>query len=134
MQGIPSLLAGRDVLAAAPTGSGKTAALYVRMSYRIHLVPYPVHALRENRCLYGAPSSDDCEYLSIFLTHSVIPTLARLRAPGSVGIRALLLAPTRELAEQIHREVQRLVEGRRFKVCLLSKKISGKAIASQVKW
>jgi ATP-dependent RNA helicase DDX52/ROK1 len=63
----------------------------------------------------------------------VIPTLARLKAPGSVGIRALLLAPTRELAEQIHREVQRLVEGRRFKVCLLSKKISGKAIASQVR-
>jgi ATP-dependent RNA helicase DDX52/ROK1 len=64
---------------------------------------------------------------------SVIPTIARLRAPSTVGIRALLLAPTRELAEQIHREVLRLVEGRRFKVCLLSKKISGKAIASQVR-
>jgi superfamily II DNA/RNA helicase len=64
---------------------------------------------------------------------SVIPTIARLKAPSTAGIRALLLAPTRELAEQIHREVLRLVEGRRFKVCLLSKKISGKAIASQVR-
>eukprot|EP00428_Durinskia_dybowskii_P072319 CAMPEP_0170405656 /NCGR_PEP_ID=MMETSP0117_2-20130122/27298_1 /TAXON_ID=400756 /ORGANISM="Durinskia baltica, Strain CSIRO CS-38" /LENGTH=612 /DNA_ID=CAMNT_0010662787 /DNA_START=36 /DNA_END=1874 /DNA_ORIENTATION=- len=90
MQGIPSMLAGRDVLAAAPTGSGKTAAF-------------------------------------------VIPTLALLKAPSSAGIRALLLAPTRELAEQIHREVLRLVEGRRFKVCLLSKKISSKAITGQDK-
>lgn len=62
----------------------------------------------------------------------MIPTLARLKQPGNKGIRALLLAPTKELAEQIHREVQRLIEGRRFKVCLLSKKISSKAITNQV--
>jgi hypothetical protein len=75
-------------------------------------------------------------FLSIVQTVpiSVIPTLARLKAPGNVGIRALLLAPTRELAEQIYREVLRLVEGRRFKVCLLSKKISSKAIATQVRF
>lgn len=67
-----------------------------------------------------------------FLWFSVIPTLSQLKQPSTKGIRALLLAPTKELAEQIHREVQRLIEGRRFKVCLLSKKISGKAITSQV--
>jgi len=63
---------------------------------------------------------------------SVIPTVSHLKAPGNNGIRALLLAPTRELAEQIHREVLRLVDGRRFKICLLGKKVSSKAIASQV--
>lgn len=67
---------------------------------------------------------------SIFF--SVIPTVSHLKAPGNNGIRALLLAPTRELAEQIHREVLRLVDGRRFKICLLGKKVSSKAIASQV--
>lgn len=64
--------------------------------------------------------------------YSVIPTLSHLKAPGSTGIRALLLAPTRELAEQIYREVLRLIEGRRFKICLLGKKVSGRAINSQV--
>jgi len=68
----------------------------------------------------------------IFLYDSVIPTVSHLKAPGNNGIRALLLAPTRELAEQIHREVLRLVDGRRFKICLLGKKVSSKAIASQV--
>ena len=70
---------------------------------------------------------------SLPLPNSVIPALSHLQAPkNNAGIRALLLAPTRELAEQINREVLRLAEGRRFKVCLLSKKTSSKAIQSQV--
>ena len=52
---LPSLLLGRDILASAPTGSGKTAAF-------------------------------------------VIPVLSKLGAPKKVGVRGLLLAPTKELA------------------------------------
>jgi len=91
MQAIPCMLAGRDVLAAAPTGSGKTAA-----------------------------------YL--------IPVLSILSARGTnkkSGIRAVILAPTRELAEQICREAKRLSAGRRIKVGLLKKSNAAQALAQR---
>lgn len=92
MQAIPVLLEGRDILAAAPTGSGKTA------SY-------------------------------------VIPALSKLEKPsaGNHGVRVLLLAPTKELTDQIYREVLRLGEGKRFKVCNLKKNIMTRAISSNGK-
>lgn len=37
------------------------------------------------------------------------------------GIRALVLAPTRELAHQIHNECLKLAQGRKWKVILFSK-------------
>ena len=86
MQAIPALLAGRDVLAAAPTGSGKTAA-----------------------------------YL--------IPVLSALKSAQKRGIRAIILAPTRELAEQIHREANRLCVGRRIRCGLLKKSNAAQAMA-----
>lgn len=45
------------------------------------------------------------------------------------GVRALFLAPTRELASQIFREVERLSRGKAFRSCLLSKAVAatGKA-------
>ncbi len=58
-EAIPPVLAGRDVLALAQTGTGKTAAF-------------------------------------------VLPILQRLRQGKCRRVRALILAPTRELAEQIH--------------------------------
>jgi ATP-dependent RNA helicase RhlE len=57
-QAIPAVLAGRDLLAAAQTGTGKTAAF-------------------------------------------VLPILQRLAGPTGTAPRALVLAPTRELAAQI---------------------------------
>jgi ATP-dependent RNA helicase RhlE len=57
-QAIPAVLSGRDLLAAAQTGTGKTAAF-------------------------------------------VLPILQRLAAPSGRAARALVLAPTRELAAQI---------------------------------
>ncbi|CAG0914064.1 unnamed protein product [Notodromas monacha] len=68
MQAIPLMLQRRELLASAPTGSGKTAAF-------------------------------------------LIPLLHHLKEPSKKGIRALIVAPTRELAAQIHRECVRLSEG-----------------------
>ena len=51
---------------------------------------------------------------------------------GSGGIKAIMLAPTRELAEQIHREATRLCAGKRIKICALKKNIAVAAAASEV--
>ncbi|RMF70769.1 MAG: DEAD/DEAH box helicase [Acidobacteria bacterium] len=64
-QAIPALLAGRDVLGLAPTGTGKTAAF-------------------------------------------AIPMIERLLGGRRGGTRALVVAPTRELATQIAAEIRRL--------------------------
>lgn len=90
MQTIPVMLQNRDVLASAPTGSGKTASF-------------------------------------------VIPILSKLAKPSKVGIRALVLAPTRELAEQIHREAVRLCAGRRIQIGIVRKNAqSSSAMEGQV--
>lgn len=94
MQALPCLMSGRDVLAAAPTGSGKTAAF-------------------------------------------CIPTLA-IAASGSAaaGVKLLYLAPTRELAAQIHREASRLATGlrcaggRKFRIQLLGKAQAATAVGA----
>ncbi len=69
---IPLVLAGRDVLGLAQTGTGKTAAF-------------------------------------------VLPILQRLAKGPSRQIRALIVAPTRELAEQIHQTIIDLGKGLRVK-------------------
>lgn len=53
-----------------------------------------------------------------------IPLLAKLKAPKVGGIRALVLAPTRELAGQIMRDITSLSLGKKFRICLLSKAVS----------
>lgn len=93
MQAVPILVAGRDLLAAAPTGSGKTAAFVMPM----------------------------------------ILKLGVQRTQGTAsGIRGILLAPTRELAAQIQRDVVRLSRGRKLRVCLLTKAGAAKAAAAAV--
>ena len=71
-QAIPAVLAGRDVMAAAQTGTGKTAGF-------------------------------------------ALPLLQRLATDGAqVGansVRALVLVPTRELAEQVHQSVRAYGDG-----------------------
>ena len=69
---IPLVLAGRDVLGLAQTGTGKTAAF-------------------------------------------VLPILQRLATGPSRRTRALIVAPTRELAEQIHQTIIDLGKGVRAK-------------------
>ena len=62
----------------------------------------------------------------------MLPLLSKLAStPGSGTLRALLLAPTRELADQIHREVLRLSAGRKLKVCLLKRSLIAALSARQ---
>ena len=91
MQAVPVLVAGRDLLAAAPTGSGKTAAFVMPMILKLGVQRAEVAAS---------------------------------------GIRGILLAPTRELAAQIQRDVVRLSRGRKLRVCLLTKAGAAKAAAA----
>jgi ATP-dependent RNA helicase RhlE len=74
---IPHLLAGRDLLGAAQTGTGKTAAFALPM-----------------------------------LQHLSDVTMR----PGRFGTRAIILAPTRELALQIEEQFHRLAGDQRFRV------------------
>jgi superfamily II DNA/RNA helicase len=64
-EAIPPILAGRDILGLAQTGTGKTAAF-------------------------------------------VLPLLERLRTGPRKKVRALIVAPTRELAEQIHENIGKM--------------------------
>ncbi|OQS02182.1 DEAD/DEAH box RNA helicase [Thraustotheca clavata] len=62
-----------------------------------------------------------------------IPMLLNLETPQQDhGIRSIVLAPTRELAVQIHGEFQRLSSGKKFHISLLSK-ASASTMASHAK-
>jgi superfamily II DNA/RNA helicase len=68
-QAIPHVLAGHDVMGAAQTGTGKTAAF------------------------------------TLPILHRLIPQASASASPARHPVRALMLAPTRELADQIYQNV-----------------------------
>ena len=84
MEALPSVLAGRDVLGLAQTGTGKTAA-------------------------FG------------------LPLLQRLLENPGPGPRALILAPTRELAVQIDKEIRTLARGTRIRTVTVYGGVSDRA-------
>lgn len=49
-----------------------------------------------------------------------IPILHDLKSPEKGGFRALILSPTRELAQQIDREIKALCGTKPFKICVLN--------------
>ncbi|EIW86386.1 P-loop containing nucleoside triphosphate hydrolase protein [Coniophora puteana RWD-64-598 SS2] len=58
----------------------------------------------------------------------ILPVFSLLKLPSSTskhdagsGVRAVILAPTRELAHQIHNECLKLAEGRKWKIVLFNK-------------
>lgn len=65
----------------------------------------------------------------------VLPVLSAVAARthgGRRGLQAVLLAPTRELSEQIHREAERLSAGKRLKIGVLKKNVASAALGKQV--
>ncbi|HEY7828083.1 MAG TPA: DEAD/DEAH box helicase, partial [Candidatus Limnocylindrales bacterium] len=93
-EAIPLVLAGRDVLAGAQTGTGKTAAfvlpiLQLLNAGRPAIEPAPAAPVRSAQ---GLPA--------------YIPTSRDRRNATPVRIRTLVLAPTRELALQVEESVR----------------------------
>ncbi len=89
-EAIPLVLAGRDVLAGAQTGTGKTAAFVLPILQLLHagrLEPAPAQAPGN-----GLPT--------------YIPTSRDRRNATPIRIRTLVLAPTRELALQVEESVR----------------------------
>jgi ATP-dependent RNA helicase DDX52/ROK1 len=95
MQSIPTLLERRDVIGAAPTGSGKSGAF---------ILPSLLLSSVSDAIFYGqAPKKTKKNSKKDSVTVS----------PSIQGeIRCLLLAPSLELASQLHREVERLGTGK----------------------
>ena len=77
-EAIPAVLAGRDVMAAAQTGTGKTAGFTLPI----------LHSLSHDAQAGPIPSRPP-----------------RSRPAGSPGLRALIVTPTRELAAQVEQSV-----------------------------
>lgn len=94
MQCIPTLLERRDVIGNAPTGSGKSGAFIIPA---LLLSSAPYHAF------YAFETSK--------LSNKQKKKAAKKKSHEG-EIRSLLLAPSRELAAQLHREVERLGIGR----------------------
>ncbi len=83
-QAIPLVLEGRDVLAGAQTGTGKTAAFVLPILQRLHATPQPSGAV--------APSANG--------------SIAQGRRAPRRPVRVLVLVPTRELALQVEESVR----------------------------
>jgi len=114
MQAIPALLNRRDVLGCAPTGSGKSGAF---------IIP----------TLFLTTVSDDLFYQN---NNKDIDSGKEMVSGNhsSQKIRALMVAPSRELASQLHREVERLGEGKvgGIRSALLSKSNAAAICANSV--
>ena len=117
MQAVPCLSERRDVLGCAPTGSGKTGA-------------FVLPAIMLAKCDGGTYLGRGRRRRDRRTT-----TAAEDGSPRAAGrIRTIFLAPSRELASQLCREVQRLSHGMpgKFHVAVLSKSNAGLAIANRL--
>jgi ATP-dependent RNA helicase RhlE len=89
-EAIPLVLAGRDVLAGAQTGTGKTAAFVLPILQLLH-------ASRQPQAPVQSPGNGLPGY---------IPTSRDRRNATPIRVRTLVLAPTRELALQVEESVR----------------------------
>ncbi|KAJ1557335.1 RNA-dependent ATPase rok1, partial [Nowakowskiella sp. JEL0078] len=78
-------------------------------------IPIMLHLLKGREIMACAPTGSGKTLAFI------LPILHELHSPSKDGIRAVIVSPTRELAQQIYRETKKLASGKPFKICVLSK-------------
>ena len=101
MQSIPVLLNRRDLIGAAPTGSGKSGA-FIIPSLFLSSAPFDR--------FYGTAANAETPSKKKNKKNKNEKNRGKSSREGE--IRSLLLAPSRELAAQLHREVERLGLGK----------------------
>lgn len=104
MQSIPTLLERRDLIGAAPTGSGKSGAFIIPALF-LSSAPFQTYYQQDNDTLVESSSKKKGK-------KKKQKTETNTKSSREGEIRALLLAPSRELAAQLHREVDRLGQGK----------------------
>lgn len=131
MQALPSIMDRRDVMGCAPTGSGKSGA-FVLPALMISKCPEEVY--------YGHEAKDEKDDKQSNgkqkgKKNKQKNNNKKKEVENLQGhVRTILLAPSRELSSQLHREVQRLSSNMPFKFhsALLSKSNTGLAISNQL--
>jgi len=112
MQAIPTLLERRDLIGAAPTGSGKSGA-FILPAILLSGAPYDMYYNRNKASL------DDKEENPGKKKKSSKNNQSNNNSTKQGEIRSLILAPSRELAAQLYREVERLGMGKPGGISLL---------------
>ncbi|MBR9729161.1 DEAD/DEAH box helicase [Shewanella intestini] len=100
---IPLLLAGHDVLAGAQTGTGKTAAFTLPLLQRI--LEAKQASVSDVSDVSDVSEQDGINHISEITAPTVAKTNIQAKAQYSQQIKALILVPTRELAQQVHQSV-----------------------------
>ena len=106
-----------------PTGIqsyGMPILLEVRPPYGILGRGIKAQQHRDLAAISPTGTGKTLSYLLPVLSALGAPTASSKSSPSS-GVRAVILAPTRELAHQIHNECLKLAQGRKWRIVLFSK-------------
>ena len=106
MQSIPTLLERRDLIGAAPTGSGKSGA-FILPAILLSGAPYQSYYNSDKATTDIQKSSHNQKK-----KENSSKKESYINGVKQGEIRSLILAPSRELAAQLHREVERLGLGK----------------------
>ena len=130
MQAIPTLLERRDLLGCAPTGSGKSGAFIIPTLFLSSVDDALVYNTQSN--IDNSTSTTTSSSKTNKNNKKKSKTTQQPNPSNNGKIRSLLLAPSRELASQLHREVERLGTGkfRGLRSALLSGSNAGNLTSS----
>jgi ATP-dependent RNA helicase DeaD len=109
---IPFILAGRDLLAQAATGTGKTAAFALPMLQRLTEPAEPIRGDQKSptREAAAAPVIENAPSAAGILDDRPRPT-GRMKAAVSRRTGGMVLVPTRELAMQVCEAIHKYARG-----------------------